>query len=61
MGSLSTTFLAEEEAFLMCAELLLVDNMIMARIHICSNSKEALAALAKTTTDSALVWEYMQA
>jgi hypothetical protein len=31
------------------------------RIHFCSESRAALAALAKTTSESAFVWEYMQA
>jgi ribonuclease HI len=30
------------------------------RIHICSDSRAASAALAKTTTKSSLVWERMQ-
>jgi len=31
------------------------------RIHICSGSSAVIAALAKITTKSALVWESMQA
>jgi hypothetical protein len=30
------------------------------RIHICSGSRAVIAALAKITTKSALVWESMQ-
>jgi ribonuclease HI len=30
-------------------------------IHICSYSRAAIAALAKTTTESVLVWKCMQA
>jgi ribonuclease HI len=30
------------------------------RRHICSDSRTAIAALAKNTTQSALVWERMQ-
>jgi hypothetical protein len=30
------------------------------RIHICCDSRAALAELAKTATESSLVWEYMQ-
>jgi ribonuclease HI len=33
----------------------------MRRVHICSNSRAALAALTKATTESALIWECMQA
>jgi ribonuclease HI len=29
-------------------------------INICSDSRAALAALTKTTTESSLVWEHMQ-
>jgi hypothetical protein len=57
MGSLSTVFFAEVMAILRCAELLLTNNLTKRRIHICSDSR---AALAKTTTESSLVWECMQ-
>ena len=58
--SLSTVFSAEMMAILRCTELLLTENLTRRRIHICSDSRAALAALAKTTTISSLVWECMQ-
>jgi ribonuclease HI len=60
MGSLSTVFSAEVMAILRCTELLLTKNLMRRRIHICSDSTAAIAALAKTTTESSLVWECMQ-
>ena len=59
IGSLSMVVSADMMAVLRGAELL-VKKMMM-RIHICSNSRAALAALAKTTTESSLVWECLQA
>jgi hypothetical protein len=38
----------------------LTKNLMRRRIHVCSNSRAALAALAKTTTESSLVWECVQ-
>jgi ribonuclease HI len=43
-------------AILRCTELLLTKNLVRRRIHISSDSRAALAALAKTTTESSLVW-----
>jgi ribonuclease HI len=60
MGSLSTVFFAEVMAILRCAELLLTKHHKRRRIHICSDSSAAIAALAKITTESSLVWECMQ-
>jgi hypothetical protein len=60
MGSLSTVFSAEVMAILRCAEILLTKNLTRRRIHICSDSRAAIAALVKTTTKSLLVWEFMQ-
>jgi ribonuclease HI len=57
MGSVSTVFQAEVMAFMGCTELLLSKNIIRMRIHICSDSRAAIAALAKTTP---VVWESMQ-
>jgi hypothetical protein len=56
MGSLSTVFSAELMAILMCTELLLTRNPMRRRIHICCSR----AVIAKTTTESSLVWECMQ-
>jgi hypothetical protein len=50
MGSLSTVFFAEVMAILRCAKLLLTKNLTRRRVHICSDSRAAIAALAKTTT-----------
>jgi hypothetical protein len=44
-------------AILRCAELLLTKNLMRRRIHICSDSRAAIAAL---TTKSSLVWECKQ-
>ena len=60
MGSLSTVFSDEVMDILRCAELPLIKNMTMRRTHICSDSRAALAALAKTTTELTLVLEFMQ-
>jgi hypothetical protein len=48
-------FSAEVLAILRCTELLLTKNLIRKRIHICSDSRAAITALAKTTTKSFLV------
>jgi ribonuclease HI len=60
MGSLSTLISAEVIAVLKFTELLLNKSVMRRRIHICCDSRAALAALAKTTTESCLVWECMQ-
>jgi ribonuclease HI len=60
MGSLSTVFSAEAMAILRCTELLLTKNFMRTRIHICSDSRAALAALVKTTAESSIVWECTQ-
>jgi ribonuclease HI len=60
MGSLSTVFSAEVMAILRCTELLLTKNLTRRRIHICCDSRVAIAALVKTTTELSSVWECMQ-
>jgi hypothetical protein len=50
MGRLSTVFSAEVMAILKCTELLLTKNLTRRIIHICSDSRAAIAALAKATT-----------
>jgi ribonuclease HI len=47
-------------AILRCTELLLTKNLTRRRIHICSDSRVALAALANTTTESSFVLECMK-
>jgi len=47
MGSLSTAFQAEVMAVLKCRELLLSKNVNRRRIHYLSDSRAAIAALAK--------------
>jgi len=47
MGSLSTVFQAEVMAILMYTELLLSNKVTRKRICICSDSRAAIAALAK--------------
>jgi hypothetical protein len=61
MGILSTIFSAEVIAGMRSAGHLMVKNLMMRRIYICSNSRAAVAALAKTATKSALVWGCVQA
>jgi hypothetical protein len=60
MGSLATLISAEVMAILRSTELLLTKNLITRRTHIRSDSRAALAALAKNTTGSSLVRECMQ-
>ena len=52
IGSISTVFSAEVLTILRCTELLLTKNLIRKRIHICSDRRAAITALAKTTTKS---------
>jgi hypothetical protein len=54
MGSFSMVFSAEVMTILRCTELLLPKNLIRRRIHICCDSREVLAAIVKTTTESSL-------
>ena len=61
MGSLSTVFPVEVMAVLRCTELLLPENVTRRRKHICPDSRAAIAASAKTTTESALARDSMQA
>ena len=60
MGSLSKVFSAEVITILRYTELLLTKNLMKRRIHICSDSRAALVELAKTATESSLVWECIQ-
>jgi len=60
MGSLSTVLQAEMMVILRCTQLLLSKDVTRRRIHICFDSRAAIAAIAKTTTESALLWENMQ-
>jgi hypothetical protein len=48
-------------AILMHTEFLLSKKVTRRRTCICCDSRAAIAALAKTTTKSALVWKSMQA
>jgi ribonuclease HI len=57
MGGLSAVFQAEVIAILRCTELLLSKNKTRKGIHFSSGSRAVIAALAKTTIQSALVWE----
>jgi len=50
MGSLCTAFPVEVMAVLRCTQLLLPENVTRRRTHIRSDSREAIAAPAKTTT-----------
>jgi hypothetical protein len=60
MGNLSAVFQAEVMAILRFTELLLFKNKTRRRIHFSPGSRAVIAALAKPTTWSALVWECMQ-
>jgi ribonuclease HI len=46
---------------LRCTELLLSKNETRRSIHICCDSRAAIAALTKNTTESVWVWKCMQA
>jgi hypothetical protein len=61
MGRLSSVLQAGETAVLRRTQLLLPKNVKRRRILICSDSRVAIAALAITTTESALVWYSTQA
>ncbi|XP_024893734.1 uncharacterized protein LOC112468686 [Temnothorax curvispinosus] len=61
MGSHSTVFTAEILAILKCTEYLLNKDTKEKKINICSDSRAAIQALTKTTTESALVWDCMLA
>ncbi|XP_020298816.1 uncharacterized protein LOC109863050 [Pseudomyrmex gracilis] len=61
LGKLATVFQAEVLAILECARLLLSRETKTRRINIYTNSKAAIGALAKTTTESLVVWDCMQA
>jgi hypothetical protein len=60
LGSLSTVFSVEVLAILRYTEILLNKNLIRREVHNCFDSKAALAALVKATSESSLVWECMQ-
>ncbi|KYQ48225.1 hypothetical protein ALC60_12780, partial [Trachymyrmex zeteki] len=55
-----TIFQVEVLAISRCAELL-IDRKIRHRICICSDSRAVIDALVKTTTESFVVWDCMQA
>ncbi|XP_020297722.1 uncharacterized protein LOC109862173 [Pseudomyrmex gracilis] len=61
LGKLATVFQAEVLAILECARLLLSRETKTRRINIYTDSKAAIGALAKTTTESSVVWDCMQA
>lgn len=60
LGGQATVFQAELFAISKCAELL-IDRKIRHRICICLDSRAAIDAFAKTTTESSVVWDCMQA
>ncbi|XP_020298080.1 uncharacterized protein LOC109862437 [Pseudomyrmex gracilis] len=61
LGKLATVFQAEVLAILKCARLLLSNETKKRRINIYTDSKAAIGVLAKTTTESSVVWNCMQA
>ncbi|XP_032687101.1 uncharacterized protein LOC116851611 [Odontomachus brunneus] len=61
LGGLATVFQAEVMAILRCAEILVVNDSANQHFYIYSDSRAAIHALAKTTTESAVVWDCMQA
>ncbi|XP_032688015.1 uncharacterized protein LOC116852108 [Odontomachus brunneus] len=61
LGGLATVFQAEVMAILRCVETLAVNDNANQHFYICSDSRAAIHALAKTTTESAVVWDCMQA
>jgi len=61
MGSLFAVLQAKVMAILRCTELLLSKNKTRRRrIHFASSCRVVIEGLAKTTTQSALVWEYVK-
>ena len=60
MSSFSTVFSAGIMAILRCTKLLMTKNLMRRRTRNYSESRTALAAPVKTTTESFLVWECMQ-
>ena len=60
MGELATVFQAEVLAILECARLQISNEIRNKKIRICTDSRAAIGALAKTTTESSLVWECTQ-
>ncbi|XP_020298245.1 uncharacterized protein LOC109862582 [Pseudomyrmex gracilis] len=61
LGKLATVFQAEVLAILECARLLLSKETMSKKIHIYTDSKAAIGAFARTTTESSVVWDCMQA
>ncbi|XP_020296446.1 uncharacterized protein LOC109861283 [Pseudomyrmex gracilis] len=61
LGKLATVFQAEVLAILECARFLLARETKTRRINIYTDSKAAIGALAKTITESLVVWDCMQA
>ncbi|XP_018396943.1 PREDICTED: uncharacterized protein LOC108775154 [Cyphomyrmex costatus] len=60
MGELATVFQAEVLAIQKCAELLLKGKS-RKQINIYTDSRAAIEALARTSTESSVVWDCMQA
>ena len=54
MGELATVFQAEVLAILECARLQISNETRNKKIRICTDSRAAIGALAKTTTESSL-------
>jgi len=61
LGRMATVFQAEVLAIHRCAEILLTRADANYRHRICSDSRAALDALKKTTTESSVVWDCMRA
>ncbi|XP_020296935.1 uncharacterized protein LOC109861622, partial [Pseudomyrmex gracilis] len=60
LSKLTTVFQAETLAILKCGRLLLSRETKTRRINIYTDSKAAIEALAKTTTESSMIWDCMQ-
>jgi len=61
LGKLASVFQAEVLAIHRCAETLLTRAIADYRLFICTDSRAALDALIKTTTESSVVWDCMLA
>jgi len=61
LGELATVFQAEVLAILECANPLTLVEATNRNILICSDSRAAINALAKTITESSMVWDCMLA
>ncbi|XP_070518863.1 uncharacterized protein [Cardiocondyla obscurior] len=61
LGEYATVFQAEVTAIAECARIQIADQINSKRIYICSDSRAAINALVKQSTESMTVWSCMRA